>query len=131
MTYNMCQYDGNATNFMRTIIDNDARAHEYVNEPDLNYNYATLSGYTAFIWACSCNEAIALKLLEREDLNYNKRPICKTYICALQNACERKFDAIVLKLLEKPDLDRTGITWNNIRYITSLANEQNPLHIVI
>ena len=70
-------------------------------------------------------------ILRIEDLNYNKRPICKTYICALQNACERKFDAIVLKLLEKPDLDRTGITWNNIRYITSLANEQNPLHIVI
>jgi hypothetical protein len=67
-------------------------------------NQVNRQGYTSLNWACYNNMTeVALKLLEREDINVNQ--ITTTGYTALIYACRNKMDLVALKLLEREDIN--------------------------
>jgi hypothetical protein len=79
---------------------------------NVDVNNITWWGTSALVLACENNmEAVALKILERGELDYNNKDDCGR--TAFYYACKNHMESVVLKLLEKEDLIRCvlGTTW--------------------
>ena len=98
-------------------------------------NQVNKSGYTALIWAC-CNkmETVALKILERQDINVNHVNKCED--TALIFVCKNEMETVALKLLEREDINfnqvnkdgKTALNYATVFKIESVINRINELN---
>jgi ankyrin repeat protein len=92
-------------------------------------------GITALIYACGMEiESVALKLLEKEDINVNQANYYGT--TALISACMQRMERVALKLLERKDIDvnqvdkfgNTALKYANKYGIKSVINRINEIN---
>jgi ankyrin repeat protein len=109
--------------------EDEAKALDLLNDPNIFYNYKDVYGDNALVLACKHKmEKLALRLLEKENIDYNH--INSDGYTALMWACKNNMETVALRLIDMPDIDHEHSTEFDYSAI-DLAEDMHIVYILL